>query len=390
VVLNPPIFYAQCGALGKACCRPPAALHIPADLGPIVSCQQGLGCDITTGKCVSSCGGTGQVCCDGPETRATKWTARGLYSPNSWNMREMCDAGACERQTHRCFTCGTQEGGRCCPPDAAQATARCVGDRLKCEFDEQVFGTSGTCHACGIKGRPPCPWGCDAGLDLRNGLCDICGGDGQPKCDNGCKSGLDLAKGLCRQCGGNQQILCDFGCRAGLGPKNGLCVACGGPGQAPCDNGWCQPGTRLTNGVCTLCGYNGQPPCTSGCVYPYNVAGGLCRQCGANGQIPCDTTGCDKGLIPSAGTCAKPGGTSGGETCAVDSQFCVPVTETGTHCCNTGGPLLCVFNHCLACVPHGQVCRHGGGPIQACCNTKDAEGCKPDVVSGNGICDILL
>jgi hypothetical protein len=383
--VEPPFFPMPCGALGQACCRPPAASQIPADLGPIVGCQQSLGCDITSGKCVSPCGDTGQVCCDGPETRATKWMADGkLYSPNSWNIRAMCDAGACDRQTHRCFTCGTQDGGRCCPPDAQQATARCVGDRLECEFDSQVFATSGTCRACGVKGRAPCPWGCDTGLDLRNGLCDICSGDGQPPCDKGCKPGLGLAKGLCRQCGNNQQIPCDFGCRAGLGLNNGLCVVCGGQGQAPCNSG-CQPGTRLINGVCTLCGHSGQPPCMNGCVYPLKVAGGVCRQCGANGQTACDT-GCDQGLILSAGKCAKPGEMPPGESCAVETQVCVADFVTGTHCCQTGGPLLCVYGHCKACVPHGEEVKLGG--TQICCNAKDGDVRKLDQALEKVICDI--
>ena len=43
-----------CGELGKACCRAPArSQNLPA-FGPVVSCQQGLGCDITTNKCVST------------------------------------------------------------------------------------------------------------------------------------------------------------------------------------------------------------------------------------------------------------------------------------------------------------------------------------------------
>jgi hypothetical protein len=135
---NPFPFAVPCGAFGESCCRAPAASQNIAAFGPLVSCQQGLGCDITTNKCVSPCGSPGQVCCDGPETRAVKWTADGkVYSPNSWNMREMCDTGVCDKQTHRCITCGTQAGGPCCSSDAAQATARCfrdatTGNRLVC------------------------------------------------------------------------------------------------------------------------------------------------------------------------------------------------------------------------------------------------------------------
>lgn len=306
-----------------------------------------------------------------------------MYSPNYWNMREMCDAGACDRQTHRCFDCGTQDGGRCCPPDAAQATARCVGDYLECDWDPQGFFESGTCRACGRQGKPPCRWGCDTGLGILKGLCERCGDDGQPPCDNGCKPGLGIAKGLCRRCGGNQQIPCDFGCRAGLGVKNGLCVVCGGVGQAPCDSG-CQPGTRAIDGVCKICGYSGQPPCTTGCVYPYRVAGGVCQPCGASGQIPCDV-GCDPGLVLSGGKCVKPSGAPP-ETCSQAYQPCVADFVTGTHCCKTGGPLLCVYGQCRPCVPHGEECKIGGSQI--CCNAKDGDTCKLDQVTEKVICDI--
>jgi hypothetical protein len=213
---------ASCGALGKACCQSPFQ-NVPA-FGPLVSCEQGLGCDITTGKCVSPCGGPGKPCCDGPQTRAPKWTADGrIYSPNAWNMQEMCEKGACDRQTHRCFACGTQDGTPCCPPDASQATARCVGRYLECEFNPEGFSVSGTCRACGSKGKPPCHWGCDMGLDIRNGLCDICGGKLQLPCDNGCKSPLRVQDGVCRsvppplQCGDEGQIPCaEMTCKANL------------------------------------------------------------------------------------------------------------------------------------------------------------------------------
>lgn len=376
--------YFSCGALGQTCCRAPAASQNIPVFGPIVSCQQGLGCDITTNKCVSPCGGTGQACCDGPETRAIKWTADGkLYSPNSWNMKEMCGTGACEAQTHKCFTCGTQDGGACCPPDAAQATARCVGDFLECQFNPGGFAVSGTCRACGSQGKPPCRWGCDTGLDLFNGRCELCGGDRQLPCDSGCKPGLGMAQGLCRACGNVGQVPCDNGCSGGLKLKSGVCAVCGGQGQAPCDAG-CGAGTRLINGVCAPCGANGQPPCSSGCNYPMKVAGGVCRVCGGNGQIACDT-GCNSGLVLNGGTCAPPG-SSPPETCAHNTESCVADFVAGTHCCQSGGPLLCVYGHCKVCVPHGNVCTLGG--TQTCCSAKDGDVCKLDPATGNAICDI--
>lgn len=374
-----------CGAQGQQCCRAPASSQNLPAFGPLVACQQGLGCDITTNLCVSSCGGTGQACCDGPETRALKWTEDGkVYSPNYWNVREMCDGGACNRQTHRCFACGTQDGGACCPPDAAQATARCVGDNLKCQFDSNVFATSGICVACGKSGRKPCPWGCEPGLDVLKGLCAVCGADGQLPCDKGCNPGLGTAaQGLCRACGASGQIPCDFGCRSGLGVKGNLCVACGGAGQAPCDAG-CKPGTRLINNICTSCGGLNQPPCAQGCNYPLKVAGNVCRFCGGNGQVPCDV-GCDQGLVVSGGLC-KPPGSSSPPMCATATQSCVADFVSGTHCCQSGGPLLCVYSQCRACILHGQEVPPGG--TQICCSKKDGDEPKFDQATGKTICDI--
>ena len=173
-------------------------------------------------------------------------------------LREMCQGGVCDSQTHRCIACGTQDGSPCCPPDYAQATARCRDPSLYCEYDPQGFYESGTCRACGRQGRPPCSWGCEPGLGLRNDLCDICGNNSQPPCDDGCHAELELARGLCRQCGSVGQIACDRGCNRGLGLRNGLCAVCGAQGQIPCDSG-CDPGTVLINGLCALCGYEGQP-----------------------------------------------------------------------------------------------------------------------------------
>src|SRR5664279_719656 len=121
-------WFIPCGMLGGPCCEAPHQ-NLPA-YGPLVSCDQGLGCDVATKTCVAPCGGPGQPCCDGPDTSALKWTADGaVYSPNWWNVREMC-TGACDKQTHRCFTCGMTDLSPCCPPDAAQATARCRGTDL--------------------------------------------------------------------------------------------------------------------------------------------------------------------------------------------------------------------------------------------------------------------
>jgi hypothetical protein len=236
------LLQAPCGESGQRCCRAPESAQNPA-LGPLVSCKQGLGCDLTSDTCVSPCGGVGQACCDGPETRALQWTADGkVYSPDPQFLREMCTASACDRRTHRCFVCGNADGAPCCPPDAAQATASCIGERLYCQYDTAGLYISGTCRMCGARGRAPCTWGCDPGLGVRQEVCELCSREGQPPCDEGCQPGLDIMQGLCRACGSVGQIPCNAGCRGALGLRAGHCVVCGGSGQEPCDNG-CRSGT---------------------------------------------------------------------------------------------------------------------------------------------------
>jgi hypothetical protein len=403
----PPLF--TCGGLGDSCCWAPIQ-NLPA-YGPLVSCDIGLGCDIAANKCVANCGGPGQVCCDGPETRALKWTADGkVYSPTSPFLVNMCGQGACDKQSHTCFTCGMNDGDPCCPPDASQATAFCRGANLTCQYDPVGLYTSGTCLACGIKDRRPCDWGCQPGLGIHNGFCDICGGDTEPPCDNGCNSGLGLLKGLCSQCGRAGQVPCDNGCTGFLRPRNGVCAVCGGGGQPPCDTG-CNAGTTLMNGVCTLCGGNGQVPCATGCNtgtvlihgvcttcggqgqvpcansscrYPLKIAKGSCQLCGANGQIPCDT-GCDQGLmVQNTGLCGQPP-PQGADTCAHEGQSCVAGSVPGMHCCTTDAtPLLCVYGQCKACVPHGDECKLYGP--QLCCSWTDT--CSLDQYSGKAVCQI--
>ena len=365
-VEGPNVFAFLCGGLGERCCRAPAASQNVAAFGPLVSCKQGLGCDITTNLCVSNCGGIGQVCCDGPETRAPKWTADGkVYSPNTWNMVEMCREGACERQSHRCFRCGMDDGAPRRPPDAAQATARCIGPNLSCAFDSFGFYTSGTCWACGKAGREPCSWGCEPGLGILKALCQVCGADFQPPCDKGCNPGLGPRQGVCRNCGDQGEMPCDYGCNGGLKPRQGLCAVCGGINQPACDAG-CNFGTVLINGFCRQCGYNGQPPCTTGspCVYPMKVAGGVCRVCGGTGQIPCDV-GCNSGLVVKNGLCATPQSPTP-ENCSSVGSPCVPDSQPGMHCCqNPGAHELCVYGFCKACIPHGEEVPPWG--TQVCC-----------------------
>jgi hypothetical protein len=364
---GPFVTLIPCGALGKACCRAPArSQNIPA-FGPIVSCQQGLGCDITTNKCVSTCGGTGQVCCDGPETRATRWTAAGwLYSPNDRNLREMCGTGVCDRQTHRCITCGTREKGACCSSDASQATERCfrdsvTGHRLVC--NDPWEGAGGACVQCGNSGQPTCATAgeapCDDGLVERetDGICIPCGSANMPTCDVGepCRDGRSVP---------------DW--------SSDKCVPAGGPNQPCHPDGRCDYPAYFCNSS-RICKYYNYP--NPGGV---GVGGGGGGVCGANGQIPCSSTGCNQGLILSGGKCVRPSPTPA--TCALEGQTCVADFVTGMHCCQAGGPLLCVYGHCKACVPHGEECKIVGSQI--CCNAKDGDTCVLDQFSEKVVCGI--
>ena len=381
--LSGPVEISQffCGGLDRACCRPPASAVNPA-VGPLVACNTGLGCDITTNTCVQPCGAAGQVCCDGPETRAPKWTADGrIYSPNYFDMREMCLRGACDVKSHRCFDCGTTDGGACCPPDAAQATARCLGRNLNCVFSDD-FATSGNCVLCGALGKRPCEHGCDTGLKIRLGLCAICGAVSQLPCDAGCDRGLATAQGLCRQCGAAGQLTCDRGCNPGTVAINGICTTCGANGQPACAQG-CTSGFTVIGGVCLPCGANGQPPCDKRCNSPLKVANGVCRSCGAAGQIPCDI-GCNPPLIGINGLCATRQEPPQ-QQCAIINEACVPATQPGRHCCQqTGAPLSCVWQKCVQCVPHGEVCQLRG--TQVCCSYNDT--CVLDPATGNAVCDL--
>jgi len=370
----------RCGGLGDPCCWAPFQ-NVPA-FGPYVSCNEGLGCDISTGKCVAPCGGVRQVCCDGPETRAPKWTVDGkVYSPEYAGLREMCNQGGCDLQMHRCgIPCGTQDNDPCCPPDGKQASAHCVGLNLECVFDSGTV-TSGTCHACGSQGKPPCRRGCDFGLGIRDGLCDICGGYLQPPCDQGCNPGLGSYVGLCFPCGDIGEIPCDTYCNGDLGIKNGLCAVCGWHDQPPCDGGCNEGTTPIWGGVCTPCGADGQPPCPNGCRLYRKLVNGVCRYCGHVGQIACDS-GCGPGLFVINGLCAN---VPMPATCGSVGEGCVADNLPGWHCCqNPNATELCVNGTCRACTPHGKECWPGS--TLTCCS--DGDICKLDQISGKIICDV--
>ncbi len=309
IYVNSPFPLIACGALGKACCRAPtASQNVPA-FGPLVSCQHGLGCDITTNRCVSTCGGPGQVCCDGPETRAPKWTPDGkLYSPNSRNLREMCDAGVCDRQTHRCVTCGTRDGGACCSSDAAQATPRCfrdarTGNRLVC-IDRWAGDVGGMCVECGKLDQPKCKTAgeapCDDGFVEResDGICVPCGWTGLPTCPIGepCRDGRSVPNRSFSQCipagGYNQPCRPDGGCDyQDLFCNNSrMCQTCGHPGEVCCapgkldrivsNNTGCLQPAECVNNRCFACGQENLPVCPGKdfCHDGSEVRNGWCRR----------------------------------------------------------------------------------------------------------------
>lgn len=306
-----------CGGLGQTCCHAPKSLQNLTAFGPLVSCDRGLGCDITTDRCVSSCGSPGQACCDGPETRALKWTTEGkVYSPNSWNMREMCNEGVCDKQTHRCITCGTTEGGPCCATDAAQVTPRCyrdakTGNRLVCH-NRWEGDSGGMCIACGKWGQPVCltrgEAPCDDGLVKResDGTCVLCGLIGQPPCDRGepCRDGQAVPNKSYSECipagGPNQPCRSDGGCNyQGLFCNSGrICQPCGRPGEVCCPpgrlsgNAACIGSSECRDNRCFACGYDNMPVCLNGtpCYSLSEPEDGWCRPCGKDGQRCCQSS----------------------------------------------------------------------------------------------------
>lgn len=251
--------FALCGREGGACCHAPANVHAPPEVGPLVSCGAGLGCDITTDTCVSACGNPGQACCDGLDTRATRWTDDGrLFVPNAFNTRDMCQGSSCDPPSRKCIGgCGMSAGEACCGIQPGVGVATCINPALYCEFNAGSW-TSGTCRQCGLLGKPACrsePACQDGATEDVNNLCVPCGAIGQPVCD------------------GAQP------CRNGSVPEPPLhmtCVApppCGHEGEPPCADGTCSsgppdlhPNLRGSTLVCTMnCGHTqGYCPCVFG------------------------------------------------------------------------------------------------------------------------------
>ena len=210
VTTSNPVF-GLCGGQGQACC---------VDKGnPLHYCGVGLGCDMASNRCVSPCGSIGQACCVGPETFAPTGnkcpTGAVITSDGSCLPRkQLCEGGACDPGSQRCFACGEKEGDACCPPDAQQATASCgrftpesqvsrlermvkiPQPKLYCQ-SSNLFKPGGTCVSCGSLNIPPCPDGsCKEGLGELGGYCVPCGHIEQPSCNGRCLEGGDIG-GVC-------------------------------------------------------------------------------------------------------------------------------------------------------------------------------------------------
>jgi hypothetical protein len=278
---------------------------------------------------VSPCGLPGDACCDGPETRALGWNSYGVYSPTGPFLKEMCVDGTCDKPSHRCVACASGPGTACCPPDASQATARCIGPNLECKFDDNSY-SSGTCFVCGVINSPPCNGYCDSPWKLSNGICVECGDANKVACDateywcnNGCKPHLLVVDGICTPCGDVGQIQCGYHdtssrlcgqyvdwnfCKPGLGVLHGLCQMCGSEGKSPCDNG-CFWGLKTKQGLCTtFCGHENQEPCDDGsCYAPLQVIQGMCKMCGLQAMSPCPQGGCRYPLKIRQGLCTNCG-----------------------------------------------------------------------------------
>lgn len=164
-----------CGLEGFGCCTPPAGVANP-DGTPLVNCGHGLGCDLATATCVAACGGPGQACCDGPETRAPRWTGDGrLYVPTGALVQEMCRNSVCNTTTRLCEgNCGRNAGDACCAPQPGIAVATCLNPQLACAFAPGSQYSRGSCQPCGGMGQLACTHAekCSPGMEeLADGTC---------------------------------------------------------------------------------------------------------------------------------------------------------------------------------------------------------------------------
>lgn len=328
IVREPPaVTHFLCGREGGTCCRPPSGSTASPEMGPLIHCNQGLGCDISINTCVSPCGSAGQVCCDGPETRAPKWTDDGrVYVPAGRNVREMCQGSVCDPATRRCVdNCGMKAGDPCCGPQPGIGVASCLNPSLACQFPEGSQWERGTCQPCGKLGQMACTRGesCSDNLVEQDGVCVACGLPGQPTCDRGEPCRLEttvphpITGATCVEAGGrNQPCMRDGRCgyQDLMCNARNFCEGCGMAGQACCPGQTCWEGLCL-NDICVSCGQEGLPVCPFGepCSRPGEPINGYCRPCGGEGQGCCYSLSirCDAGLSCKDRTCRRPNESGG-------------------------------------------------------------------------------
>jgi len=154
-----------CDLPGRLCCAPDASVKT-------LHCEGTVGCNVVTGRC-ESCGGVGQVCCDGPFTDFSNKSYTGI-SIDSTERFTSCDAGLrCDATStdginwfgaRRCQQCGNREGGHCCAPDDRYAFGHCnpdvqTGEHLACDHPDA--GGQGYCVACEPLCYRSCPHLCN-------------------------------------------------------------------------------------------------------------------------------------------------------------------------------------------------------------------------------------
>lgn len=269
----PPLAQTLCNTAGAACCAPDSVVKTE-------HCHRGLGCDMASHTC-QICGGPGQSCCDGHLTGFSLTGFTGVPADPTEKVESCSGRGvSCDARldpdgsnwvgTRKCSTCGTREGGACCPPDVRHALGRCgkdasSGTELTCS--DPYAGASGTCIRCGLQeGDPACMEGraCGQGLNDVDDVCRRCGLVGQPTCDvgNPCFGAAipdpsSPSRATCVAAGNvNEwclpQAFCsyqDLTCNA-----QNKCERCGAFGQACCtpsaSRPACEADTPCTNGRC--------------------------------------------------------------------------------------------------------------------------------------------
>lgn len=302
---NGPDLLSRCGGPGERCCRPRGALSGSASSEQLVNCKSGLGCDLVSETCQAPCGAAGQVCCDGPETRAPRWTSDGkVYVPTGPMVREMCADSACVPETRRCqANCGLRAEDACCGPQPGIAQASCLSPSLYCDFTPDSHFERGTCRACGLEGQPGCPRGracADKLVEDPNGTCVACGEVGQRVCENYPR------------------------CRGESAPHpatGATCVPAGRVNQPCLSDGTCIYSVCNPKRICEACGFPHLPCCrfrANSCLIG-QCGGGFCYSCGHIGERPCGNNQCFTGKVYDNGICGyesegsqPPHGGSGG------------------------------------------------------------------------------